>query len=100
VKGKRCVDIKCWRYVQGPSIAAHDAKNSTEPNDHLLVTGSRLALHTQNIKTSFRLECNEAELGYAALLNNVRSISWLRQVLQRVAAVASSYREGVYCLRM
>ena len=36
VKGKRGADIRCWRYVHGPIIAPQDAKNNTEPSDHLV----------------------------------------------------------------
>jgi hypothetical protein len=34
VKGRRGVDIRCWKYVHGPIMAAQDARNNTEPKDH------------------------------------------------------------------
>jgi len=33
VNGRRGVEAKCWRYVIGPIIAAHEARKRTEPND-------------------------------------------------------------------
>ena len=34
-KGSRGPEIRCFAYVIGPIRTAHDAKNSTDPKDHL-----------------------------------------------------------------
>jgi hypothetical protein len=38
VKGRRGADIRCWAYVHGPIMTAHEAKNKAEPRDHLWIT--------------------------------------------------------------
>ena len=35
VKGSRGPEIRCLAYVTGPINTAHEAKNSTDPKDHL-----------------------------------------------------------------
>lgn len=35
VNGSLGVETRCSRYVHGPIRTAHDAKNKTEPKDHL-----------------------------------------------------------------
>lgn len=35
VKGSRDPEIRCLAYVTGPIKTAHEAKNSTDPKDHL-----------------------------------------------------------------
>lgn len=35
VNGSLGVEMRCSRYVHGPIRTAHDAKNKTEPKDHL-----------------------------------------------------------------
>lgn len=35
VNGSLGVEMRCCRYVHGPIRTAHDAKNKTEPKDHL-----------------------------------------------------------------
>ncbi len=37
VKGNRGPAKRCFRYVNGPIRTAHDAKNKTEPMDHLYI---------------------------------------------------------------
>ena len=35
VNGSRGPDVRCFAYVTGPSMTAHDAKKRREPIDHL-----------------------------------------------------------------
>lgn len=35
VKGSRGPEIRCFAYVNGPIRTAHEARNRTEPKDHL-----------------------------------------------------------------
>jgi hypothetical protein len=35
-KGNRGVERRCFAYVTGPIKTAHEARNRTEPKDHLL----------------------------------------------------------------
>lgn len=43
VNGSLGVEMRCSRYVHGPIRTAHDAKNKTEPKDHLYKNMDKLA---------------------------------------------------------
>jgi len=47
VKGSRGVEVRCCTYVHGPIKKAHDARNSKDPNDHLMSHQPRLALENR-----------------------------------------------------
>lgn len=40
-KGSRGPEIRCFAYVTGPMRTAHEAKNSTEPKDHLCMMSAQ-----------------------------------------------------------
>lgn len=43
VNGSLGVEMRCSRYVHGPIRTAHEAKNKTEPKDHLHPNMDKLA---------------------------------------------------------
>lgn len=41
-KGRRGVEVRCWMYVHGPIMAAHDSRNNSDPRDHLVCHADKL----------------------------------------------------------